>query len=119
MATAAFNAVDRLDNQYRNTHQDRMRIRTVYHGDTFASLIEALTAIPVHELDTVEAVIALVGLKKNMIDAQRWLDQFVAEKNRLDDDALHTAVDLRACKTFAEAHYQGFVQALKASDTGR
>jgi hypothetical protein len=117
MATAAFNAIDRLDNQYRNTPQDRMRIRAVYHGDMFASLIEALTTIPVHELESVEAVIALAGLKKNMIDAQRWLDQFIAEKNKLDN-GLHffdaaIAVDLRACKTFAEAHYQSFVQALK------
>lgn len=121
MATAAFHAIDRLDNQYRNTHEDRMRIRTVYHGDTFASLIEALMSIPVHELPTVEAAVALAGLKKNMIDAHKSLERFVAAKNKtnggdvLFPDAV-ASLDLRGCKTHAELHYRALEKALKCED---
>jgi uncharacterized membrane protein YccC len=118
MATAAFHAIDRLDNQYRNTHHDRMRIRAVYHGDTFASLIEALTAIPLHELESPDAAIALAGLRKNMIAAQHLIDPYVAGKNKLDSvnlpfpDAL-PPLDLRSCKTHAEAHFRALENALK------
>jgi cellobiose-specific phosphotransferase system component IIA len=116
MATAAYSAMDRLDSQYRNTLQERMRILVVYHGDTFASLIEALAAIPLHEFDSAEAATALAGLKKNMIEAQQLVDQFVAGKNRAEEVLFAESIvgiDLRSCKTYAESHYQRLVQALK------
>jgi hypothetical protein len=118
MATAAFDAIDRLDDQYRNTHQDRLRIRAVYHGETFATLIEALTTIRLHELDSPDAAIALAGLRKNMVELQHLIDPFVAGKNRRDgvDVLFPDAVlplDLRSCKTYAEAHYRVLEKALK------
>jgi hypothetical protein len=116
MATAAYSAMDRLDSQYRNTLQERMRIRVAYHGDTFASLIEALAAIPLHEFDSAEAATALAGLKKNMTDAQHLIDQFIAGKNRTKDVLFPESlagIDLRSCKTNAESHYQCLMQALK------
>jgi hypothetical protein len=116
MATAAYSAFDRLDNQYRNTLQERMRIRIVYHGDTFASLIDALVAIPPHEFESAEIATALAGLKKNMIEAQHLIDQFIAAKNRTGDVlfAESTAgIDLRSCKTNAESHYQTLTRVLK------
>jgi len=117
IAGAANSAMTRLSDHYRNTHQDRMRIRAVYHSDTFASLIEALAAIPVHELDSLEAAVALAGLKKNMLDAQRVIEPFIAAKNMPDDDALSAVLgaglDLRMMKIHAASHYEQFVQALK------
>ncbi len=117
LATTAHDAIVRLDDLYKNTHEDRMRIRAVYHGDTFASLIEALTAIRAHEPGSVEAAIAFAGLRKNMIDAQRLIDPFIAAKSRPNEDVLfpHMAkgLDLRICRIFAEAHYQTLVHTLK------
>jgi hypothetical protein len=117
IATAAHSAMVRLSDHYRGTHQDRMRIRAVYHGDTFASLIEALAAIPAHELDSLEAVVALAGLRKNMLDAQRMIEPFIAAKNKPDDDASTISqgagLDLRTMKIYAESHYEQLAQALK------
>jgi hypothetical protein len=116
MAAAAHSAMDRLDNQYRNTLQERMRIRVGYHADTFASLIEALAAIPLHEFESAEGATALAGLKKNMIEAQHLIDQFIAAKNRTGDVLFPESlagIDLRSCKINAESHYQCLVQALK------
>jgi truncated hemoglobin YjbI len=119
MASAANSTIVRLSDHYRNTHQDRMRIRAVYHSDTFASLIEALAAIPVHELDSLEAAVALAGLKKNMLDAQRVIEPFIAAKNKPDDDALSAVLgaglDLRMMKIYAASHYEQLAQALKKS----
>jgi hypothetical protein len=116
---AANSAMVRLSDHYRNTHQDRMRIRVVYHSDTFASLTEALAAIPVHELDSLEAAVALAGLKKNMLDAQRVIEPFIAAKNKSDDDALSAVLgaglDLRMMKMYAASHHEQFAQALKKS----
>jgi len=119
MVTAAWNAVERLDNRYGDTREERIRIRAVYHGDTFGSLIEALAAIPVHELDSPQAAIELAGLKKNMMEIQQLANLFVAGKNRPDGmDVLFAdmglALDLRVNKTYAELHYRSFVEALKA-----
>jgi hypothetical protein len=116
MATAAYSAMDRLDGQYRNTLQERMRIRVAYHGDTFASLIEALATISLHEFDSAEAATALAGLKKNMVDAQHLADRFIADKNRAGDVLFPEStegIDLRLCKTHAESHYRTLVQLLK------
>jgi hypothetical protein len=119
IAGAANSAMTRLSDHYRNTHQDRIRIRAVYHSDTFASLIEALAAIPVHELDSLEAAVALAGLKKNMLDAQRVIEPFIAAKNKPDDDALSAVLaaglDLRMMKIHAASHYEQLVRVLKQS----
>ena len=117
MADAAHAAMAALAECYRDTFEDRMRIRVVYHGDTFASLIEMLAAIPMHELGSVEAAFALAGLKKNMVEAQYLVDQFVAEKNKFTNDILfpeaNEGIDLRACKALAEMHYEAFTKALR------
>jgi hypothetical protein len=115
MATAAYSAMGRLDGQYRNTLQERMRIRVAYHADTFASLIEALATIPLHELDSAETAIAMAGLKKNMIDAQQLIDQFIAARNKPEEILFSESkgIDLRLCKTHAESHYQVLTRALE------
>jgi hypothetical protein len=114
IATAAHGAIHRLDDRYQNTHEDRLRVRVVYQGEVFAGLIAALAAIPVHELETVEVVVALAGLRKTMIDAQGMIDLFIAAKNRRDDDVRWPeslkGIDLRACKAAAELHYQTLVR---------
>jgi hypothetical protein len=119
MADTAHNAMERLSETYRDTRDDRLRIRAVYHGDTFASLIEMLSAIPIHELGSVQVAVALAGLKKNMTEAQYLIDRFIEAKHKAGRDVLFPetieAVDLRGCKTHAELHYRALVQALKPS----
>jgi hypothetical protein len=114
IATAAHSAIELLDDRYRDTHQDRMRLRVVYFADTFSTLIEALSAIPVHELTSVEAVIALVGLRKNMTEAQLLIERYVADQTVRHDSAMTgKGLDLRACKAHASSHYHELVRALK------
>jgi hypothetical protein len=117
IATAAHSAIELLDDRYRDTHQDRMRLRVVYFADTFSTLIEALSAIPVHELTSVEAVIALVGLRKNMNEAQRLIERYVADQaaDRSDATMMGKGLDLRACKAHASSHYHDLVRALKTN----
>jgi hypothetical protein len=117
IVTAAFGAMDSLDDRYQHTHADRMRLRVAYQADTFATLIEALAVIPVHRLESVDAVIALVGLRKNMVDAQLLIERYIADKSRYQEgqpvaDA-GKGLDLRACKAHAASHYRNLVQALK------
>jgi hypothetical protein len=115
IATAAHSAIELLDDRYRDTNQDRMRLRVVYFADTFSTLIEALSAIPVHELTSVEAVIALVGLRKNMSEAQLLIERYVADQAAHQRDAamMGKGLDLRACKAHASSHYHELVRALK------
>jgi hypothetical protein len=114
IATAAHSAIELLDDRYRDTHQDRMRLRVVYFADTFSTLIEALSAIPVHELTSVEAVIALVGLRKNMTEAQLLIERYVADQAVHHNSAMTgNGLDLRACKAHASGHYHDLVRALK------
>jgi hypothetical protein len=115
MATAAYSAMDRLDSQYGNTLQERMRVRVAYHGDTFASLIEALAAIPIHEFESVEAATAMAGLKKNMIEAQHLVDQFIEARSKPEEVLFSESkgIDLRQYKIHAESHYRTLAQLLK------
>lgn len=117
---AAFDSINRLKDQYSDTRDDRLRIRADYHGDTFASMIEALAAIPMYELNSVDATIALAGFKKNMIEIQHLADQFVADRNKRGADILFPGsmamLDLRQYKAQAESHKQVFVNALKPFD---
>jgi hypothetical protein len=110
MATAAWKAIEQLDFQYRDTHEDRLRIRAVYHSDTFGSLIEALTSIPAYEIEPTEAAIALAGLKKNLNEIRQAVDAFMAGVSKSTGDVLMLTalpvLDLRACKSYAELHYR-------------
>jgi hypothetical protein len=110
MATAAWKAIEQLDFQYRDTHTDRLRIRAVYHSDTFGSLIEALASIPAYEIEPTEAAIALAGLKKNLNEIRQAVDAFMAGEHRHYTDVLVLnalpVLDLRACKSYAELHYR-------------
>jgi hypothetical protein len=113
MVTTAYNALNDLDNTYGNAYQDRMRIRILYHSDTFASMIGALAAIPIHDLESAEAAVALAGLKKNMVDAQEAIELYLVSgyprAYKPGTDVLFpervTSVDLRARKAFASMHY--------------
>lgn len=117
IVTAALEAMAGLEDHYCNTHQDKMRIRIAYHGDTFVSLIEALSIIPVYELGTSDAAIALAGLKKNMMDAQRDIEALLALANQpvgMDDLPAPVArIDLIQYKACADLHGWKFQQALK------
>jgi hypothetical protein len=110
IATAAWKAIEQLDFQYRDTHTDRLRIRAVYHGDTFGSLIEALASIPAYEIEPTEAAIALAGLKKNLNEIRQAVDAFMAGVSKSTVDVLMLnalpVLDLRACKSYAELHYR-------------
>jgi hypothetical protein len=110
MATTAWKAIEQLDFQYRDTHEDRLRIRAVYHSDTFGSLIEALGSIPAYEIEPTEAAIALAGLKKNLNEIWQAVDMFMAGGNRPHADVLFLnalpVLDLRASKSYAELHYR-------------
>ena len=117
IVTAALEAMAGLEDHYCNTHQDKMRIRIAYHGDTFASLIEALSIILVHELGTSDAAIALAGLKKNMMDAQRDIEALLALASQpVGVEGLPAPVakiDLIQYKACADLHGWKFQQALK------
>jgi hypothetical protein len=110
IATAAWKTIEQLDFQYRDTHTDRLRIRAVYHSDTFGSLIEALGSIPAYEIEPTEAAIALAGLKKNLNEIRQAVDAFMAGEHRHYTDVLVLnalpVLDLRACKSYAELHYR-------------
>jgi hypothetical protein len=110
MATAAWKAIEQLDFQYRDTHEDRLRIRAVYHSDTFGSLIEALGSVPAYEIEPTEAAIALAGLKKNLNAIWLAVDTFMAGGGRPHADVLFLnalpVLDLRASKSYAELHYR-------------
>ncbi len=122
IVTTAYNAIDDLDNTYGNAYQDRMRIRVLYHSDTFASMIGALTAIPIHDLEAAEAAVALAGLKKNMVDAQEAIELYLVSgyprAYKPGTDVLFpervTSVDLRAFKAFASMHYAVLEKVLKS-----
>ncbi|HEX2604917.1 MAG TPA: hypothetical protein VHL60_09630 [Oxalicibacterium sp.] len=112
MATTAWKAVEQLNVEYRDTHQDRLRLCAVYHSDTFGGLVEALASIPAYELKPTEAAIALAGLKKNLNELRYLIDTFLAESKVNADTLLLTALpvlDLRACKSYAELHYRKLV----------
>jgi hypothetical protein len=110
MATASWKAIEQMDFQYRDTHTDRLRIRAVYHSDTFGSLIEALASIPAYEIEPTEAAIALAGLKKNLNEIRQAVDAFMAGVSKSTGDVLMLnalpVLDLRACKSYAELHYR-------------
>jgi len=114
IAKAAHDALMRLDDRYRNTFEHQMQLRAVYQSDASAALAEALASIPVHELPTVEAMVALAGLKRNMAEAMRDLDQLLALKNKPCIDASEPLfeADLRGYKANADLHYRNFTQAL-------
>jgi hypothetical protein len=59
-----------------------MCIRVAYHAETFASRIKAPAAISLHEFESADVATALAGLKKNMIEAQHLIDQFIAVGSR-------------------------------------
>ena len=109
VAKAAYLALERMQDRYAATRTDLLRIRVIYQADTFTSLIAALKAIPVHELDSAEAAIALSGLQNNMSNAQLAIEQLMALKSRLEQDDLPKdairGIDLRAYKAYAEMHY--------------
>ena len=118
IVTAAHDAIVQLNQRYGNTHADKMSIRASYHADTFASLLESLASIPMHELESADATIALAGLKRNMIEAQYLIDRLIASWNRSGDvlfpDPIK-GIDLRLCKVHAESYYQTLVKELKPS----
>ena len=112
--TAAHEAMKLLDSGYGNTSSSRMQLRKAYHSDTFSALIDALSAIPVHELEQVEAVVAVMGLKKNLIETQQMLDTMLAGPLRWQPDAVaDRPVNLVFCKTQAETHYDNFMRAFR------
>ena len=116
VAKAAYLALDRMQDRYAATRTDLLRIRVIYQADTFTSLIAALKAIPLHELDSAEAAIALSGLQNNMCKAQLPIEQLIALKARLEQDDLPKdairGIDLRANKAYAEMHYRELVRIL-------
>ncbi|GEM_PF-6376765 len=117
MAQAAEKAMADLANVYSNTMEDRLRIRAVYHKDTFSAVLGALSSIPTHELSSAEAAIALAGLKQNMRDAQYMIDLYIPWQDPVYGGAPSrqlTQIDLRSCKSFAEIHCRQLMQALVA-----
>ncbi|GGI53964.1 hypothetical protein [Oxalicibacterium solurbis] len=112
---AVHKALSDLADRYEDTPEDRMRIRIAYHRDTFTALAGTLAEIPVHELGSVEAAIALSGLKRNLRDAQYLADLYTAA---LSGNAATSAprpfarIDLRSCKAFAHIHYMNFIRAM-------
>jgi hypothetical protein len=113
MATAAWKAVDQLDAQYRDTHEDRLRLCAVYHSDIFGGLIEALASIPAYEMQPTEAAIALAGLKKNLNEIRHAADAFIAGASSRNTDMLLLnalpVLELRANKNYAELHYRKLI----------
>lgn len=103
-----------LADHYENTPEDRMRIRAVYHKDTFAALIATMDAVPVHEFGNAEAAVALCGLKKNLRDAHFLVDLYVSPMlpGNISTPLAFARIDLRPCKAFAEIHYMNFKRSM-------
>jgi len=120
MTATALSAIERLNDQYQDTHEDHMRIRVVYHHDTFASLIAALDAIPMYELNSVDATVALAGLKKNMIEIQHLVDQYIDRRQERNANIIFPGgagpLDLRQYKIYAGLHQQAFGNAMSQPD---
>jgi hypothetical protein len=110
IATTAWNAIKRLEDPYHDTPDDRMRLRFVYHSDTFGSLIEALASIPVYQFDSLETAMALAKLRRNMMEIQRLTDAFMEGRDKPEGKVtlfpeLYVALDLSSLKTEAKTHY--------------
>lgn len=102
-----------LADQYEDTPEDRLRIRIVYHKDTFAALLAALEAVPVHELGSAEAAVALCGLKRNLRDAHYLVGLYASSTLPGNlSTPLASRIDLRPCKAFAEIHYMNFKRSM-------
>lgn len=117
IVTVSHETMKMLEGAYYNTPSSRMQLRKAYHSDTFSVLIDALSAVPVHELEQVEAIVALMGLKKNMIEAQQVLDAMLAAPlqwhlESIPDDQV-ASVSLIFCKAQAETHYDNFMRAFR------
>lgn len=115
MAQAAGKVMADLANVYSNTMEDRLRIRAVYHKDTFSAVLSALSSIPAYELNSAEAAIALAGLKQNMRDAQYMIDLYIPWQDPVYGGMASrqfTQIDLRSCKSFSEIHCRQLMQAL-------
>jgi hypothetical protein len=120
VTVTALSTIERLNDQYQDTHEDHMRIRVVYHHDTFASLIAALAAIPMYELNSVDATVALAGLKKNMIEIQHLVDQYIDRRQERNANIILPGgaepLDLRQYKIYAGLHQQAFANAMSQPD---
>jgi ABC-type nickel/cobalt efflux system permease component RcnA len=120
MTVTTLSAIERLKDQYQDTHDDHMHIRAVYHRDTFTSLTAALDAIPMYELNSVDATVALAGLKKNMVEIQHLVDQYIDRRHERNASIVFPGgagpLDLRQCKIYAELHQQAFVNAMAQLD---
>lgn len=114
LAETVHTALMNLADRYEDLPEDRLRLRIVYHKDTFAALIAALEAVPVHELGSAEAAVALCGLKRNLRDAHYLADLYAS--SRLPDNPatppVFACIDLRPCKAFAQIHYMNFKRAM-------
>lgn len=111
---AAWGKVSRLDAQYVNSREERLRLRLAYHPESFISVIEALSTIPIHELGSSEAAIALAGMKKNMIDMQQAIERF-ASRPDTSETTERDILDLRSSKEFIERHYRHLLQHLRTT----
>lgn len=113
VAKAAYQTLERMQDRYAVNRTDLLRVRVIYQADTFSSLIAALKAIPLHELDSAEAAVALAGLQNNMCNAQLAIEQLMVLKARLEQDDLPKdaikSIDLRSYKAHAEMHYRTLV----------
>lgn len=120
MTVTALSVIERLNDQYQDTHDDHMRIRAVYHHDTFTSVIAALDAIPIYELNSVDAIVALAGLKKNMVEIQHLVDQYVNRSQERNANIIFPGgagpLDLRQYKIYAGLHQQAFANAISQPD---
>ncbi|MDQ7969281.1 MAG: hypothetical protein REI95_06515 [Oxalicibacterium faecigallinarum] len=114
VAKAAYQTLERMQDRYAVNRTDLLRVRVIYQADAFSSLIAALKAIPLHELDSAEAAVALAGLQNNMCNAQLTIEQLMALKARLEQDDLPKdaikSIDLRSYKAHAEMHYRTLVR---------
>lgn len=77
---AARTATQRLEERYTLTPQGKNKFRGCYDAAAYAGFLEAVSAISVLDLGSVEAVLAITGLKKAMSEIQTRAAVFIDTK---------------------------------------
>jgi hypothetical protein len=79
IAKAAIEVVDVLPKAADHNLQGRLAVSILYDKRVFEGFINALEAVPIHELGSARAVTALLGLKNGLIAIQVAAEKFFAQ----------------------------------------
>jgi hypothetical protein len=111
----SLSAIEEMSDEYTYTRNSRLAFLLTYRTRALNGYIDALSAIPVHELGSPEAVVNLLGLLDCVITIQEHTDEFFSRTIPLSEtlypsqnSSTPQVLRLRGQKNAARNFYQAF-----------